>query len=246
MALMGASVAPAALLAIAAVIAPVRVTVRVPATIVLTVLLAYAMALGVFRNAPDAIDQSAILPFLYFVFLVPTVIVARLRRWRVVRDSPPSSAPREQYSLLGLFTVITTAGLTLAAGRWVLFVGEWPDAPAEWSGLALRTGVASLIVGAGCLPALACTAFLLTPGRRWRLFAAWCLGAVVGLTLLYVAMERMEPGSGTLENFAVLASVFAGAHTSVFLSLLVVRFCGFRLLRVTQAGNPVQAGAEAA
>jgi len=232
--MVGAGFAPTVLLAIAAVIAPVPAFVRVPGTIVLTTLLAYTIAFGNLRVDPSTIAYVLIYPLLYTAYLLPAFVAARLRRWRVVPTLSGGRLIHGQFSLYGLLVAVTVVALTLAIGRWIAMLGQWPATWADWGRFVMQMNVDLVPLTVGCLPVLACTAFVLSPGSRGRLALACSGSLAAGLAvsvLSRLALSRVFPIPVYFEYFVLFACHALGLYGSAVVSLLVVRWCGFRLVR---------------
>ena len=144
--------------------------------------------------------------------------------WRLSCDHA-RDASRRQYTIQGLMLATACAALVLGVGRWILGLGVSPNL--QDADIVLVTIVGG-VIALSCIPIPFIAAVVLTRTRRpsWSLtlvativFAA---SGVLGL-LIYVQVD----GSG-LVYFAIMLS---GAYLSAAVHALVLRGCGYTLVR---------------
>ncbi len=227
----GVIISQPALAAAVAVLWPAHWVLRLLAGLGLLLVMVFATLLGEAQNSSVEFS-SAVLPVFEFLFLVALLWpLAWLRGWRMEARGDGDGQPPRQLSVRGLLIVMAIAGSIFAMGRFVLspifFVADLEEELA-WA------AVTGLLLAGLLLPMVPLLPLLLSDGnRRWPLIATV---VTVAATFLFVLTAMMgQP----LDRDAVMLIACAGlaAYASVTLSLLVVRWCGFRLVRESKGAG---------
>ena len=242
---MGITLGQPSLLAIAAVFAPVRWAVRFTISCALVVLLAYATLWGIANNVANHRVSSGdviVLLGLALGFLfsqIPLWAVRRFGHWRIVlpHSTTSSQSPSMSVSLRGLMLAVTVACVLAAIGQYTMRLVVWSEWTSIWPSVPTETIVmASLSMGDSLTIIPLIGMVLAVGGLRWyclaSLAAVMVAEAILLTSLLYFGRERL-----TTELVSVTTSLLAGAYFSGFISLLVVRACGFRLVREPATGK---------
>ena len=143
------------------------------------------------------------------------LLIARCFRIRIVRQTVPvSAAGRLQFAIRDLMILTVVVACVTAFGKWLLTVGFWRFEPALW-GLVyvpfIAIGLLSIWPALNARhPLLPCSIFVVIAGGVGMCFEAF--GLPMG-TAFWVTMTSVEA-------------------LSLVASLLVVRSCGYRLVRL--------------
>ncbi len=243
-AIIGAMLSQPALLAVVAVLWPAQWAMRLLASLGLLVLMLYAMLLGGVSISAD--DLSAVFGpgLLFVIFALVLWAMSRLRGWRmVVWTSGAARSAGRQFSVRALLVVIAIAGVLFALGRLIMPATVRLDAAIDWS-KRLIDGVGFALIFAAPLLSLMLPALplALAIGSRWRCLLATVLAAVaMPLGVLFVTVVLMGEKLDAVTVLSVCCPA-VGAYGSIILSLFVLRWCGFRLLRGPKALGSVLSG----
>ncbi len=180
----------------------------------------------------------------YMVVTVGVVVVfgallgiVRLRYgWRIVlgRDAQGAATTHGQFSLGQLMLWTAVVAGVLALGRWM--TPEGPGA-SDWSKAGLML-LNALVVGMVSLPLVTCCvgAVLRKSDREW--FIVWAVGAaVIALAALVIVMMVVawifdsSAGDAGVEGAALAGLAGAGMIVTLVAGLVVLRLCGYRLVR---------------
>lgn len=236
---------PASLLAIWAAFSRQPLAVRWPRALGLAASIGLILAWESHRGnggGPDG--MSGVLGTMATVSLLGLLlsIVRRWRTWRmVVSEGMSRECPREsQFGIRHLLMWTTGAALVLALGRWIdLWGGTSSADPLSDVGGLVTLGVFDLFCLVLVLPWIG---LILGNGRRWR-FAAWSvvlsvlvLLAAMALGLLLVSFDSSAPtGIAGTEIVWQLGWLAAAVETGLLVTLasglVVLRACGYRLVR---------------
>jgi len=222
------------LLAIGAVFGPGRWLVRFPcglATIAILALLVNlgGTSLGVSSNLA-VVGAFFVVPFL---FLQPPLFALRWwRRWRIALHdkAPAAGARRMQFSLRWLLAVATGVCVVLAVARWTYVPGSWPSRAPDWWSLVEDVCLVALVIGGLSLAALPLVGAAMGTVRRGGSLGLAAIGLVAAAGFLYWLMDPADRDTPWL----ITCSLPAG-WVWILLNLLVLRWCGFRLVRETKA-----------
>lgn len=235
--MIGATVAPPALLALWTVFGPQRFAVRLPLSLWLNAAFCQAISYGVERSSGHGLGQSEGLMIAAswtaaFVFAQgPLWMLRSVRRWRLraIAANPTSQAasatPRIQFTLRALLGWTLSIALSLAALRWMsLPNGADADEIIDYFESA---GMIAAMLVLGGLPVIASAWILLAEGHR-PIFRAVLLALVV--TGLAVALA----GFSMSESPYIVASIETGAILNGLIGLGLARVCGYRLCRTSK------------
>ncbi len=249
----GAIFAMPSLFAVWAALAQQPLTMRLPRAMGCAALLGLMGTWGASRNIPEGKPEIDFLLMILSITCVQAMALALLRRrfgWQVrVKgdvEGDDGSPDRAQFSIgqMLVWTTATAALLALAS----CIVSDWRAVgetlrQANW--LAATIGV--LVLSALSLPlVIPSVGLVLGVGRRRR-FAVWLLVMVVLMEMATcLLIFSIGLASGATSSDALFASLMvilipAGFLVALLGSLLVVRLCGFRLVRRSDAptGTPV-------
>jgi hypothetical protein len=233
----GAVLSLPVLLATAGVLASGRVGVRLLVSASFAVLSIYAMIVGSGWNDASgyrAMQSHEIISFAisFLASSMPAFAVKWSRRWTIVPEAPKGQLPQRQYSVAGIMLATACVATVIGLGRWVLPLGRWQGSADPWANLLLSVIVGGVIAWS-CLPILPLTALVLGVGRRLYLLVA--TPAIVGIVYfgLYVVMHQVN----ALRGIQYFSALISGAYVSAFAYLLVIRACGFRLVRRAKRRN---------
>jgi hypothetical protein len=231
------------LIAIVAVFWPARTAARVLAALVLLAMMSYANVIGEYRLYARPIgNQSVVMGLgLFLGSLVPLTIARRARGWRIERPSTVDRKGRaDQFNLQSIFVLVTAACVLLAAGRLVMPLVQ----------LSLGRLIESLIfvqpllalVAAGCtLPLLPAVGTVLSSRRPDEILRR-SLPIATAVVVATSAIFGLTLGA---EGVVMVLAILASGYGSIILSLYVLRWCGFRLVRgqEQEGGSDSDAGA---
>jgi len=208
----------------------------------LCILVAFAEELGPLLTAHYTDvhhTDSGFLMILFFgLFSVATVlflIIRRLSRWRikhsVIEDACSDYEPT-QFGIKHLIILISITALACGLARSLVLLGS--GSPLGLSGLRFVVG----LVGIVCFlfPVLAIPWCVMTCRPRMMLLIItmaiiWVACSLAGYMIVVTAQEPR----GDMEFTKPMLFMQLGAGLSVLLSTLVMRFCGFRMIRMPKA-----------
>lgn len=237
--LIGALVAPPALLAVWTVFGPQRFAVRLPASLWLNAAFCQAISYGVDRSSAHgqghfagvmiAVSWTAA----FFFAQGPLWVLRAVRRWRlraIAADPTSQSAsatPRAQFTVRTLLGWTLSIALSLAALRWM----SLPNG-ADAEEIVVYFEAASMIAAGlvlGGLPVIASAWILLAEGRR-PIFRA------VLLALVVMGLAVALAGFSFNDSPFVVASIETGAILNGLIGVGLARACGYRLCRPSKKG----------
>jgi len=234
---MGITLVQPSLMAIAAVFAPARWTVRFTVSSALVVLLGYATLWGVAYNYHRIQSYEAIVLFGwslgFLLFQIPLWVFRWFGRWRIVlpHSVMPAQAPRMGVSLRGMMLAVTVACVLAAIGRYSMRPVVWSEATNNWLGVATETMAVATLSTSGCLTIIPFIGMVLAVSdRRWYRLASF-VGGMTAEAIWLAAVSYNNRSVPTTEDILASTSLLAGGYFSALISLLVVRACGFRLVR---------------
>lgn len=237
--MIGALVAPPALLALWTVFGPQRFAVRLPLSLWLIAAFNWAIAYGVERSSGQGHSADLMIAVSWggaFCFMqAPLWALRAVRRWRlraiaVDSTSPAASAtPTAQFTLRALLGWTLSIAVSLAALRF-MSPPEGID-PEEIIVNFQGAGMIAAMLVLGGLPVMASAWILLADGRRLILRAV--------LTILVLAGLGIALAGFWISNSPVIVvCIEAGAILNGRISLGVARACGYRLCRpIKKAAN---------
>ncbi len=158
-----------------------------------------------------------------FAVMLGIVLLMR-RRFTIVRfsgDVEPQVG-RQQFSVRHLLAVIACVAAFLASAR----VSVAADVTSFWFSIV---GSVMFIVAFGASLIVAVWAALAPGLARWRVAAVFLLAIVLGFALSYTMLFRSTQEEWRLWLTATQTAAFALPTVIVVLSLLVVRWAGYRL-----------------
>ena len=198
-------------------------------TAALFVASAQAVVLGNMRwyKQSGAIEPIIIPAAILGGCLILAAALRRRRGWRFVLGADlPRSAASRQFSIRALLASVGIVAVLLAVGRATMPHVRWDDI-GGLSSVAFVLLVFAPLGTAYGLPALALAAALLSPRpatRDWS-WAGGLLAAAVMLTAMTFGVLFGVEGS------LLLLAVVVAAYGSIASAFLVLRVCGYRLVR---------------
>jgi hypothetical protein len=233
----GALVAQPGLLAICAALGPQAFVRRILQALAALVCVYLGVDFAAVQNSGDMSEPGAIMrPFSWFISFVAVQLPLWLLRarfhWQVWPPATLAVGAEQhgnQFSVRGLLTAIALVAATFAALRWL------HPASGDISNVGTHLLRFAAIGGVMCLLGLLAIAvcwLVLVPGRR-RL--RWTLGIASACSLAGVADAVAlygSPGEVWELVFALLGTLLCATG-----SLLVIRLCGYRLLRRPGGGT---------
>ena len=249
----GAIFALPCLFAVWAALARQPLTVRLPRAMGCVALLGLMGTWGCIRNRPEGKPDIDFLLMILSITCIQAMAIALLRRrygWQVRVEGDvegdDGSSGRVQFSIrqMLVWTTVTAALLALAS----CIVSDWRSVgeslrEAKWLGATI--GV--LVLSALSLPLVIPSVGLALGDGRRRRFAVWLLVMVVPVVLatclLVFGIGLFDGATFSEALFASLTVILvpAGFLVALLGSLLVARFCGFRLVRRSDAPTGVPA-----
>ncbi len=231
--MIGALVAPPALLALWTVFGPQRFAVRLPVSLWLIAAFSWAIAYGQERSSGQGNSADLLIAAswggAFFFAQVPLWALRGVRRWRlraIAVDSTShavaSATPTAQFTLRALLGWTLSIAVSLAALRF-MSPPEGIDAE-DIIVIFEGVGVVAAMLVLGGLPVIASAWILLAEGRRLVLRAVLIVLVLAGLGIALA-------GSGTNIRPFILVYIEAGAILNGLISLGVARACGYRLCR---------------
>jgi len=234
---MGITFGQPGLLSACAVFAPARWTVRLFVSWALAVLLIYATLWGVSRNFQhhriDIASAQGLLGLTLGMLFsqVPMWAMFRIRRWRVLLPQTPESmaAGDIRYSMRGMMAAVTGLCVLAAMGQACSRFVAWPASPYDWSSGVSEVFVIALLSSGLSVPVIPLIGLVLAPSRRNLAFTVVTVAIIEAVML---GIETRSSGNRLTTNDVVTTTSFlSGLYLSAVFSLLVVRACGFRLVR---------------
>jgi hypothetical protein len=245
---LGAGVASPAFLAIWAVHGRQRAAVRVPLTFWLLAVFYLAALYGEVRcfgrgNAEFALVSAVGWLVAYAVLVLPLRLLRAVRGWSLEQTATGSTQSADDKHERQ-FTIRTLLGWTAAAAA--LCAGlRWPapyhafdldEFSAELLGSLIGGGFLGLILALAGLPVLSVAWVVLADGRRTILRVVLITITVAGIPAGIAAFRSLldEPDA----EFIVLAvGIEAGVLCAGLLAVLLVRACGYRLVRPSKSAQ---------
>ena len=235
----GAFCALPCLLAIWAALAKQRLTVRLPRVAGVAALMGLMATWGQIRNTQERdVDIDFVLLVLSVTCLQAIALVPLRRRygWHVITEVTDSSSGQFQYRLSRLLVWTTAVAVLFGLASWI--VADWGRVfesfrNADWLGATI--GV--LIFAVLTLPLVIPSVALILGDRRRRWYGFWLSVTAAlmttGLYLLFVGTGRAAGAAYSDVLFYSLAVVpmLLGFLSGLLGNLLVMRICGFRLVR---------------
>jgi hypothetical protein len=232
----GAVLSLPVVLVTAGVVAPGRIGTRFVVSSSLAVLSGYAIIVGSRRSeGAGSSGFAATVVATYLVFLLPVIVIKRLRRWMIVPAAPKGTLRQRQYGVPGLMLATACAATVAGLGRWVLPLASWPGTDGPWGSLAMEMSILSCTIAWTCLPVIPFTPLMLGVERRANLLVVSLAVVAVAFGGLYFILMQVND----TRHIHAYIMLLCGAYISTLLYLLVIRACGFRLVRAGQA-NGVQ------
>ncbi len=168
--------------------------------------------------------------FTYFWLLLPAIAIKRSRRWTIVPQTPGGPLSGRQYSVAGIMLATACVAIVFGVGRWVLPLARWPSGTDLWGVLSIRTMLLGGAIAWTGLPLVPLTALVLGAGDASFRWSQLVTMAVVAVGLHFILLRS----AGT-RAMPVYIAMMTGAYLSGVIWLLVIRACGFRLVRGTAA-----------
>ncbi len=242
-AVFGALMTPPALLAFCAALGPWPGAIRAPLTTwfasVFGLLLAYGAWRGDFgygmASDPGELAALCFIPLVEFsVLLAPLALLRGVRRWRLEGSfGELAQAPRRisgQYTIRSLLVWTLAAAAVVASLRRLLLTQDLPTD--EFSGLlraAAAEGVlAGIMMGVAALPALSVAWLVLLLGKRLVLRASLIVVTAGGIAAVLAVYWQMDHDVAML---LLAGSIETGVMLASLASVIVLRGCGYRLVR---------------
>lgn len=208
-------------------------SVRLPRALALTAVLVLAIAWGNTRNmAHDALLFVVMSVALGPVFLIPLALFRRFLGWRIAvpEEFLPADQSTTQFSLRQLLIWMGTTAVLLAWAKCIVpdtkpFQEGWPSFDVAG---ALFGGA---MFGSLCLPILVCSIGL-TLARRHR--TRFVLGTIVSGSLFFLVFLLSTGSSSSInwrEDLPQIGCLEGGLLVVLFSTFLLLRLCGYRLLR---------------
>lgn len=208
-------------------------SVRLPRALGLTAVLTLAAAWGSSRNMDDQILTLVFaIPVIGLVAFTPLALIRWLLGWRIAIPTAcrPSDQRSMQFTLRQLLVWMGSTAVLLAWAKCVLPDGK--TLQQQWQGLDVENALYfAAVFGALCLPTLI-PSIGLALARTNRIWFA--LGTLAGVGLFMSVFLFFMGGPGPIDwqedipQLAILESTILGVHLG---TLLILRFCGYRLLR---------------
>ncbi len=236
MSLLGFLVSQPILFAIWASFAHQRFYYRFLWSLLLCTLVSFAQDLGTLRLANHH-DLGVLMIIDAALFLAATVILSlfrRFSRWRIKRPDREDVPSAYQTHQVGIkHVIILTTIIALACGLFRTLHNINPDMTPPPSIAEFICGLCSFL--ALLFPVVAMPWITLAYRRRLLapIFIMIIIGAVLDVAayVLIITMEPSNPGFGAYGLIIQLLSMQLGATVSALATTLVIRFCGFRMIR---------------
>jgi hypothetical protein len=217
------------LFAIWAAFAPQRFYHRFLWSFVLCSLVSFAVDLGSLRHTQSVLRIGML--FDIPVFIVVTIILLAFRRfsrWQIKQPNAadvPADYQASQFGIQHLIILTTITALTCGLFRTLLMVNPSME---QWSSsVALFIGVRVMIFVL-VFPVLVIPWYTLA--YRWKAVPTTIVLAVCDLPVLILITLFMVTG-GRGDTIKPILLVQLGAGLSVFISTLIIRWSGFRMIR---------------
>ena len=234
---MGITIGQPSLLAICAIFAPTRWTTRFIVSGAIVVLLESATLWGVVSGFADHRVQLELVTALFGLalgFLVaqlPYWAIRRIGHWRIVLPNFPtfSKSPGKGVSLRGMMLAVTIFCVLAAISQYSMHLVVWKTF--TLSRRATETILVAFLSAAGSLPMMPFVGMVLAVDG-WRKYrVASFIGVMVAEAILLVFVAFIRRPGITMEDVLIGTSLLVGGYGSGLITLLVVRACGFRLVR---------------
>ncbi len=190
-------------------------------------------------SAPVAFAvYSGIYGVMFVVFVgVYLVLRRRVAELRHVEDPGALPAVRFQFSILNLLLITSVVAIVVGLMR-----ARTQDVLTDWSmSLVIVLSLVAFIVNLVAAPWAA-----LAPGPvRWRAALVALVAVMLGMAMAFTALSGLPTAGWRVWLFATQSLAFAIPPMVVVVSLLVVRSCGYRLLRKSVAAEMDAAGSVA-
>lgn len=219
------------------VLGPFRIFTRVPLAMLLAILAIGALAAFMLQLEWDARAEGAFLAVaaggLQWMSLVAILILVRLAsgsRVEITGIRPPGGNQTTQFGIRQLLLWTTGVALTLGTVRFV--AGQLGLRIVDWRFLSREGAAFAILLGFN---------LILAGSIAWSLLATRSIGVRIAIASLIVVLATFaEPHAFSLfQGGRPSAHVFwwinAAGSFCLVVNLLIVRLCGFRLVRETGA-----------
>ncbi len=231
-AFVGSIMAQPILLAMVAVFWPVPRSMRIIVTIALLMLMLYAWLIGEERRSYAALESTFMPTIAFLVYQVPLRLTRRWRRWRMIPPSSVNPSVRgNQFSMRTLLAVVAVAAVLFALGRVVLPPLMWSSSFGGLTRSVLEAAFGGVVFALFYLPAIPCVPLCLSPRLRIPIVVVALACALIAMMVLFLISAIFDPQGSVPEYATAIVSGVLGALGSISISLLVVRWCGYRLVR---------------
>jgi hypothetical protein len=230
---LGMFIAQAGLYASWVVLAPRPLRVRIAAASLLGLVWLVTMVWSCVSFNPYEFDYPqdvavgcALVPLVAIGFLAPLWMVQGWFRWRILCPAPMMAEPRhEGFRIRDMFIGTTVVAIAFGAVEVASRAADSGDLVIGTSIMATVAAVISLLV---VLPLLAAT---LRARRVWLVLPVTiCLQFAVFLGTIAILHAVFEGGPGSSRAMWALGPVFAVLCVCLSVAMLVVRWCGYRLV----------------
>ncbi len=238
----GAYLALPCLFAIWVALAKQPLTVRLPRAVAFAALLGLMGTWGHVRNTPERkpdIDFPLILLSVSALQAMPLALLRWWYGWHLRVEGDDDSQGRVQFGISQLLVWTATTAVLLGLAGWI--VSDWRAVgeslrQARWLGAAIGVLIVSVLSLPLLIPSVG---FMLGVGRR-KSFGIWLLAVAIFVSVAPLATSLLAFSMGVISGVPVtdvaIASLavlplLAGFLFGLLGSLLVIRLCGFRLVR---------------
>jgi hypothetical protein len=216
------------LIAIWTAFAPQRFFHRFLWSLSLCTLIFFSVGLGALRYGPQAWLFFIIMDLI--LFIVATLIlllVRRLFRWQIIHSytaQVPSDYQSYQFGIKHLVILTTIAALACSLFRTLIVISPQFSYPSV--AMVVKDTCQAIVV---LFPIIIIPWFTLTYLKNMLLsilYAIILLGIIE--VAVYFIFRKLEPNPDIIQ---IILFVQLGASISVFFSTLIIRLCGFRMIR---------------